>query len=295
MPQDYYHAFVDRQHHIVAGVAITTDVCRHAAKRHHLAQTSCVAMGRLLTATALASFIQKRGPMSVQVLGNGHLGQAYADITWEGNLRGYVKNPTLTLPQSNQSDGRHRVAPAVGTGALSVIRIGESREFHQSTTDLISGEIDRDVEHFMEISDQVPTILHCDVLLGADNRIDLATGIVLQAMPDTPHEKLHEVRQALGEALPTVLGDFATAPQATLNRFLPGAESIEEPQALNWKCRCSYERARAGLAMLGAQELAAMVDEKETSKISCEFCNEVYTVSPEEIENVFLSTITAKG
>ena len=47
--------------------------------------------------------------------------------------------------------------------------------------------------------------------------------------------------------------------------------------------------------MLGPKDLAEMVDAREASAVHCEFCGVKYTVSPEDVERVFLNTITAQS
>jgi molecular chaperone Hsp33 len=295
MTGDSFYPFIDRSLRVVAGVVITTETCQKAQNCHRMAGISALCMARLLSATALASCIQDSGPMSLQVLGDGHLGQAYADITQEGAMRGYVKNPTLAFAQGTDFRQRLRVGPALGQGSLSVIRLGQGREFAQSTTDLLSGEIDADVEHFMGASEQVPTALYCDALLGDKQVLSAAGGLIIQAMPDADTGTIKKIKQDIKQIMQDKASLLATDPATIVQTLLPNAQASASPRPLLWKCRCSQERANAGLAMLGAKELAAMVDANEPASISCDFCNTTYHVEPNMIEQVFLSTITAKG
>lgn len=296
MSADGFYPFVDSTRHLAAGVAITTNVCREAQRLHRCAPTSCIALGRVLTACGMAARIQERGPVSFQMIGNGHLGQVYADVTPEGNLRGYVTNPTLAMsrPQGTVLSGRRSIAAAVGKGHLSAIRLGSGREFQQSTVDLVSGELDLDVEAYLNNSDQVPTALVCDVLMEGNN-IVRAAGLIVQAMPDGDAEAVQGLRQTLHERFAELLGDTTLGPAELIAAFVPKANPAGAPVALQWKCRCSYERAVAGLKMLGPEELAKMVDDKEEANISCDFCETTYVVPASEVEQAFLDTITARG
>jgi molecular chaperone Hsp33 len=240
--------------------------------------------------------LQRRGQVSFQVMSQGHLGQVYADVTPDGDLRGYVRNPTLVLtqPADAPQSPRQSIAGAVGGGLLSAIRLGSGREYHQSTVDLISGELDLDVENFLNHSDQVPTALVCDVLLDGIE-VAHAGGIIVQGMPGAQAEHIAALRPKMRDELAGLLASDGLEPLAIIRHFLPEAEPVDAPSRLRWKCRCSYERATAGLRMVGPEELAKMVDDKEDAEVSCDFCGVAYVVPASQVEQVFLDTITARG
>lgn len=292
---EVFQLAVDRAAHLTVGATITTDVCASAQERHQLSSVSCVALGRLLTSAVLAALVErKRGGLSLQVICEGRLGQLFADVTDEGDLRGYVKNADFELPAVAGADTRWMVGVAVGSGLLSVIRLGEGREFTQSTTELISGELDADVEHFLSKSVQTPTALVCDVLLDEAGRVRRAGGLIVQAMPDAEAAAL----SALSPGFPGV--DFpkllrtAQTPADLVRAVFPQAELIDTTR-VRWQCRCSHQRVVGALQMLSAEDLAQMVDSKEDASVSCDFCGRAYRVDAAEVERLFLETITARG
>jgi molecular chaperone Hsp33 len=300
MSREQFRLVVDKDASLAAGVAITTEVCRTAQRLHGLESTSCIALGRLLTAAALSGLINKtRGALSLQVVCEGRLGNLFADIDEAGHLRGYVKNPSFDVPVTSGSDpaGRRNIDLGVRSGVLSVIRLGDDTRFHQSTTELVSGEIDLDVEHYLQSSDQIPTVMSCDVLLGPSAEVRLAGGIIVQALPGGDTERLEELRARVRRDFPSLLDLDGAAGDALalLGEILPSAREVENPVALEWRCRCSYERVRNALAVLDPAELAQMVDEKQPASVRCDFCSKSYVVPPEDIEKVFLNTITARG
>ncbi len=278
-----------RSARLSVGVATTTEVCRAAQAAHSLGPTAAIALGRLLTASALAGLIQpKAGGLSLQVLGQGRLGQAFADVTMEGHLRGYVRNSQLALPllPGEQPQGRRRIGHAVGTGMLSVIRLGEGSEFVQSTTELLSGEIDEDVEHFLQSSEQIATCLRCDVLLDEQERVRAAGGVLVQALPRADTTALADLRQAL--ATDQLTDAVSTTDGAgILEQLLPGARSIAAPQPLAWQCRCSYERVLAALRTLATEELADAVEKAEAPTVTCDFCGKRFNVTSGELTALY--------
>ena len=299
MSRDVFASFVDRQKKIVLGVALTTDVCRAARSAHKLQATSCIALGRLLTATAQFGLIQKKpGAVSLQIVCQGRLRQMFADLTPEGHLRGYAKVPDLDLPPLPEEDprGRRTVKAAVVQGTLSVIRLGEGTTFSQSSVDLSSGEVDRDVENFLGTSDQIPSVVACEVLLGEQGEVEQAGGVIVQALPQADLSALDSMRERLADdTLVRLLKQYSGEPNAFAAALLPEAHEIGQRVPLRWQCRCSSDRLDTALKMIDPQELAEMVDEKKNVQVTCDFCHKVYTVSPDKLEEVFLNTITARG
>ncbi len=272
-------------------VASTTQVCRQALIAHKLAPTSTVALGRLLSAAALLGLSQDRpGITSLQIVCQGRLGNLYADVTREGHLRGFVKNPVLDLPQTVKGDvsRRRSVAIGVGPGQLVMSRQPPQGRFTQSMTDLISGEVDLDVEAFLNVSEQISSALACDVLLDDAGQVLAAGGVLVQRLPggDKGRIAMHRTMFDDGQ-LVQVLGDGLENIADFLKAMVPDAEAVTEPKELSWQCRCSYEKVVAALSLLSVEELGEMVDKSETPEVQCEFCSAQYEVSQDRLRQVF--------
>ncbi len=201
MSRDGFHSLLLREHGVVIGAAATTVTCQRAQEVHDLSSTACVALGRLLTATALVEKIQTRhGLLSFQLIGRGQLRTVFADMTHEGHLRGYVKNPHIGFPLAPGEDRSLRIAVghAIAPGSCSMIREPEKTDFVQSTTDLVSGEIDEDIEAALRQSDQIVTSLCCDVLLDDRLSVRHAGGIIMQPLPHGDAEVLENLARKSG-------------------------------------------------------------------------------------------------
>lgn len=231
------------------------------------------------------------------MISDGRLRQVYADTTHTGNLRGFTKNISLNLPVTSSEEilGRRELKVALLPGKLSVVRAKGDGEFAQGTVSLISGEIDLDVEYFLEQSDQVPTALGCEVLVSPDDQIHNAGGIIVQALPGGDLDVLANIRRHIhSRELVDVLRGGGDA-LAILAALAPGAELVEAPRSIQWKCRCTREKVLGALALLHPSELASMVDQGESAKVGCDLCGTQYVVEPAEILQVFFGTIKAQG
>ena len=59
-----------------------------------------------------------------------------------------------------------------------------------------------------------------------------------------------------------------------------------ETTEVSYKCYCSRERVTSALISLGKKELMEIVEEGKPFPVECQFCDEIYTFTPEEIKNI---------
>ena len=59
-----------------------------------------------------------------------------------------------------------------------------------------------------------------------------------------------------------------------------------ETTPVSYKCYCSRERVTAALISLGKEELAEISDEGKPFPVECQFCDEHYVFSPEDIRQL---------
>lgn len=84
----------------VNAVAVTTTgIVERARQIHKTLPTATAALGRLLTAASMMGNMQKvdDGSITLQLKGNGPLGRLLAVSDAEGNVRGWVENPQISM------------------------------------------------------------------------------------------------------------------------------------------------------------------------------------------------------
>lgn len=154
----------------VKAVAITsTGIVERARQIHKTLPTATAALGRLLSAASMMGNMQKieDGSITLQVKGGGPLGTLLAVSDAEGNVRGWVENPQISLMEKHR--GKLDVGAAVGTdGTLTVIRDLRMKEPYVGSVQLVTGEIAEDITDYFARSEQTPTACALGVLVDTD-------------------------------------------------------------------------------------------------------------------------------
>jgi molecular chaperone Hsp33 len=272
--------------------ATTTETVRTIADRHEARGLAAVAVGRAVTAgLLLATLTKDEEQVTLQVLGDGPLGGVTVDARSSGRVRAYAKRPGA-IPWTGDPVGeRLSLADVVGRhGVVSVIRdLGLAQNFAGQTA-LQTGEIDSDVESYLQKSEQIDSVLRCDTLLDEEGRVMASAGLLVQTLPQARGAAVVElVRQMLDDqSLARSLREAETPDVATLARAVlaPMAESLQilDTRPVTFFCPCSRERAEATLEMLHDEDLRAMVLKDKQTRITCNFCGQHYDFSESELE-----------
>jgi molecular chaperone Hsp33 len=278
----------------------TTGVAREAARRHEASPAAAIALARGLTAGLLLATLTKDDErVTLQVLGDGPLGGLTVDATAAGTARAYVTNPGVALPAS--SGARARLAAAVGRiGLVNVIRDVGLRETFSGRIPITSGEIDEDVEQYLETSEQIASALACDAALASDSTVAFAAGILVQALPGSDGAaRVAAARQVIagGEflrALGQGPGDAEAVVASVLGGQL-GEVQVLDRRPVRFDCPCSRARAGTSLALLGEPELAAMILDDGKAEVTCNFCRARYEFDEAALEVIRRDTAKPAG
>ena len=269
-------------------VADARDTVERARVIHACSPTAAAALGRTLCAASLLGDAMKeeKGTLTIRVNGGGPLGSVVAVSDSEGNVRGYVENPQLHLPL--RSDGKLDVGGAVGReGMLTVSRDLGLKEPYIGSTALVSGEIAEDLTAYLTESEQVPSACALGVLIDTDRSVKAAGGFIVQLMPGADEELITKLEDNIFmmDQLTTILDEDGA--EEVFKQVLKGLEyHIVSEKEIEYRCYCSRERVEEALRSVGAEELESMIAEGKEISVSCQFCDKVYSFTPEELKNL---------
>ena len=274
----------------VKAVAINSrNIVERARSIHNTTPTATAALGRTLSACAMLGNMQKieNGSVTLQIKGGGPLGTILAVSDAEGNVRGYVQNPHITLLEKYA--GKLDVGAAVGTdGLLTVIRDLQMKEPYVGSVELVSGEIGDDVTAYLVQSEQCPSACGLGVLVDVDHSVKVAGGFILQLLPGAPDAIIDKLEAGIAAAgSVTSMLDSGLSLQAMLQRVTGGMElEFFEPSGVEYRCYCTHARVEATLISLGREELTQIAAEGKDIQVECQFCDTEYKFTPDEIRAI---------
>ena len=266
----------------------STEIVRRGTQIHGTTPNATAAFGRALTAASMMGNTQKveNGSMTLQIKGDGPIGNIVCVSDATGNVRGYVYEPKVPLVEKHP--GKLDVGSTVGAGTLTVIRDLQMKEPYVGSIQLVSGEIGDDVTAYFAQSEQIPTACALGVLVDRDQSVKVAGGYLLQLLPGAPDETIDKLEEGIRRAgAVTAMLDQGMTPEDILGQVCGdlGVLFLETTE-VSYKCYCDRERVTAALISLGREELTQIADEGKAFPVECQFCDEVYTFTPEDIREL---------
>ena len=274
---------------LVKVVAIrSTELVRRGAQLQGTTPNATAAFGRALTAASMMGNMQKveNGSMTLQIKGDGPIGGIVCVSDATGNVRGYVYEPKVPLVEKHP--GKLDVGATVGAGTLTVIRDLQMKEPYVGSIELISGEIGDDVTAYFAQSEQTPTACALGVLVDRDMQVKVAGGYLIQLLPGATEETITAVEKGIQRAgAVTAMLEQGMTPEDILGQVCGDLGVVfMETTEVGYKCYCSRERVTAALISLGKKELTEIADEGKPFPVECQFCDEVYRFTPENIREI---------
>ena len=267
----------------------STELVSRGAQIHKTTPNATAAFGRALTAASMMGNMQKveNGSMTLQIKGGGPIGTIVCVSDSTGNVRGYVTQPDVPLVEKHP--GKLDVGATVGTnGTLTVIRDLQMKEPYVGSVELISGEIGDDVTAYFAQSEQTPTACALGVLVDTDLSVKVAGGYLIQLLPGAPDEVIDKLEAGIRRAgAVTAMLEAGMTPEDILGQVCGELGVVfKETTQVVYKCYCTRERVEAALISLGKEELTEIQSEDKPFPVECQFCDEIYKFTPEDIRQL---------
>ena len=267
----------------------STEMVREGARIHKTTPNATAAFGRALTAASMMGNMQKvdNGSMTMQIKGGGPIGSIVCVSDPIGNVRGYVYEPKVPLVE--KYPGKLDVGATVGTnGTITIIRDLQMKEPYVGSVELVSGEIGDDVTAYFAQSEQTPTACALGVLVDRDQSVKVAGGYLLQLLPGAPDEVIDKLEAGIKRAgAVTAMLEAGLTPEDILGQVCGDlGVAFMETVEVGYKCYCDRDRVTAAIVSLGKEELTQIRDEGKTFPVECQFCDAIYSFTPEDITDI---------
>ncbi len=266
----------------------STDLTAEAREIHHTFPVVTAALGRLLSAGAMMGSMMKgeKDKLTLQMRGDGPIGQMTVTVDSHGNVKGFPANPAVDIPPKYA--GKLDVGRAVGRGLLTVSMDLGLKEPYNGQVEIQTGEIGDDLAYYFTVSEQTPSVVGLGVMVDTDSSVKHAGGFIIQLMPDASEETIAELEKKVAKAQPvTTMMDEGMSPEDVLEYYLGdlGLE-ITEKLPVRFYCDCSKEKVAGALATISTDDLKEIINDGEEIEVKCYFCNSAYIFSIEELEEI---------
>lgn len=266
--------------------ACTTKLVEEARVHHYCMPTSAAALGRTMTVTAIMASDLKASNEKITAVFNGHgpAGTVLAQADGAGNVRGFIGDPNLYLVRE---DGHLAVGQAIGqNGTLTVTRDMGLKNTFSGVSQIQSGEVGDDFAYYFAISEQTPSVVGVGVLVDPNGSIKAAGGLIYQLLLGASEEAISFCEKVAAKQKPvSELIDNGQSLEEIIQTYFPDA-SILQHRNVQWHCDCSRERFKAGLMTLHDSDLQEMIKDGKGAECVCQYCNEKYTFTTEDLKEI---------
>lgn len=266
-----------------------TEMVQEIRDLHNLSNLATAALGRVMIVSSMIASTLKseEDRLTVQIKGDGPLGNIVVCANSALELKGYITNPEVELELNSQ--GKLDVSKGIGLGTLTVIKDIGLKDPYVGTCELLTGEIGDDFAYYFNVSEQTPSVVSVGVLIGKDGNVQNAGGYIIQPLPDC-EDKVIDKLESINIKLPAMtelMSEGRTIDDIVVNAT--GDEEIETVYSgdAKVKCDCSLERIQNTIVALGKEEALKVLEENGKLELTCNFCNEKYNFTKEDIEELF--------
>src|SRR5690606_39034689 len=174
-----------------------TNTVEEMRVRHQMFPTATAAIGRTsIVAAIMGAMLKGKERLTIQVRGDGPIGQIVVDANADGEVRGYVDHPQVHL--ASNASGKLDVAGAVGrNGHIHIIKDLGMKEPYSGSVPIISGELGEDFTYYFASSEQTPSAVGLGVLVDVDGTVLHAGGFILQLMPGMEDADIERLEQRI--------------------------------------------------------------------------------------------------
>lgn len=284
--EDYIIRIIAKDAGVRGLACLTTNLANEAVQRHKSSATTSVALSRALSGAALLGALLKvKQRIAIKFEGNGPLTKLLVESDAYGKIRGYAAVTDVNLVNDHNVIDPYGVGKGLGNGVLNVVKDLKLKDLYESAVPLITGQIDDDLEYYLNQSEQLPSAVQIGAVLGDDGQLSVAGGLLIQNLAGYEETAIYQLAERIQEMPPLeeLLKEGKT-PEEVLAILFEGIEyEVLEKRPLLFKCQCSRERSEQAIMSLGREEVESLYEEGQAI-VDCHFCHQRYVFDQEDLE-----------
>lgn len=282
--EDTLHRFIFENTDIRGNYVKLNHTIEEATQHQALPQNIQIALGELMVASSLlASTLKLDGSLTLQIQTNGSLKLLIAECNENLGIRGTVKwnGPIESIAPIDLIKEGHFIITLIQKNAKTP---------YQGIVPMEGNSISELLENYMLRSGQIQT------KLWIHSQENIFHGLLIQKLPfNSSAEALdHDaMKSAWEDIVMSADKSFKTNhPALEASKILKTIFSSEtirlyDPSYPNFACSCSKKSVENMLRLIGKKECESIIEEQSSITIHCDFCNECYKYSEDEVEFIF--------
>lgn len=231
----------------------------------------------LITCLLVASSIKFKGRLTLQFQGDERLPMLIVQANNQLEVRAHAK--------FKKKVRNKEYAQAFLNGQMAfTIQQDNKTQAYQSMVPIHSTAMSENIAYYFQQSEQIPTRVWLAV------RNDVASGMLLQAMPDEKaniDEESWDYALAMAQTLTEA--ELLQLNNVTILHRLYHETTLRlfEPRTPIFACQCSEEKMKSVLKMLGKEDVDQLINERGKVEIQCDFCNKTYQFDAIDVTLMF--------
>jgi molecular chaperone Hsp33 len=282
--KDTLHRFIFEDTDIRGNYVKLNHTIEEATQHQALPQNIHIALGELMIASSLlASTLKLDGSLTLQIQTNGPLKLLIAECNENLGIRGTVKwnGPIESIAPIDLIKEGHFIITLIQKNAKTP---------YQGIVPMEGNSISELLENYMLRSEQIQT------KLWIHSQENIFHGLLIQKLP------FNSSAEALDhDAMTSAWEDIAMSADKSFKTIHPELEASKilqiifssetirlfDPSYPNFACSCSKKSVENMLRLIGKKECESIIEEQSSITIHCDFCNECYKYSEDEVEFIF--------
>jgi len=282
--EDTLHRFIFENTDIRGNYVKLNHTIEEATQHQALPQNIHIALGELMVASSLlASTLKLDGSLTLQIQTNGPLKLLIAECNDNLGIRGTVKwnGPIESIAPIDLIKEGHFIITLIQKNAKTP---------YQGIVPMEGNSISELLENYMLRSEQIQT------KLWIHSQENIFHGLLIQKLPfNSSAEALDQ------EAMTSAWEDIVMSADKSFKAIHPALEAskilqiifssetirLYDPSYPNFECSCSKKSVENMLRLIGKKECESIIEEQSSITIHCDFCNECYKYSEDEVEFIF--------
>ena len=282
--KDTLHRFIFEDTDIRGNYVRLNHTIEDATQHQALPINLHMALGELMVAsTLLVSTLKLEGSLTLQIQTNGPLKLLIAECNENLGIRGTVKwsGPIESLsPIDLIKEGRFMI---------TLIQ-KKAKSPYQGIVPMEGNSISELLENYMLRSEQIQTKLWIHAQDG------IFHGLLIQKLPFNSRAEMldpNTTKNTWENIVASATQSFKfvhpklEAPEILQTIFPSETIRLFDPTFPKFACSCSKKSVENMLRLIGKKECKSIIEEQSSITIHCDFCNECYKYSEDEVDFVF--------